>query len=403
MSNRKVNKSRRVLMNRTLGLGALGAAVPSSWTKPLVNSVILPVHAQTSPVFGFSVEKTQSGGPSPAILEGDVIEYTIVVTNTGTGPLTSVVVTDTMPDGTVVVLTGETESLATNGVLDIEEAWTYETSYTVSLDDVVAGASLTNSVSVEVAEVLEPEVDSVDTPVILEPSFTVEKTQSGGPNPAMLVGDVLDYTIVVTNTGNIPLTEVVATDTMPDGTVLMLANPSESISMNSVLQVGETWIYESTYTVTFDDVAAADNLTNTVSVEVAEIIDTESDEVDTPVVPVVCPDIVIENVTTSMMMSGDVVCSLNFDVFSSGSTLTVTSITNSALSEDAAVGYDTFPVDITDMSGTRVSWTGGFLTPECSFSGNFASDVVFTVVATCEGAIEPITMDFNLSDIAAMP
>lgn len=283
MSNKKVNKSRRSLLTTTLGLGALGAALPSTWTKPIVSAVVLPVHAMTSPVYSFSVVKTQSGGPSPAMVVDAVIEYTIVVTNTGTEPLTNVVATDTMPDGTVVVLSGETESLATDGVLEVAETWTYETSYTVTEADIVSGADLTNSVSVVTEEVPTPEVDSVDTPVEA----------------------------------------------------------------------------------------------------------------------VVCPDIVIGGVVTTTNGSGAVFCSLTFDVFSSSATpLTVTSITNTTLSLGATVTYEAFPAVVTDAAGTRVAWTGGFATPECQNS--FASTVVFTVDATCEGAIDPITMDFTLADIAAM-
>ena len=119
--------------------------------------------------------------------------------------------------------------------------------------------------------------------------------------------------------------------------------------------------------------------------------------------PVVCPDIVIDRVTTSIMGSGEVQCSLNFNVLSADSTpLTVTSITNSTLSIGAAVTYEDFPVEITDTAGTLVAWTGGQSSPECGVGSNFASDVVFTVEATCEGALDPITMEFNLTDIAAM-
>jgi uncharacterized repeat protein (TIGR01451 family) len=285
MSNENVNKSRRVLLNTTLGVGALGAVLPSTWTKPLVNAVVLPVHAMTSPIYSFSVEKTQSGGANPAMVVGDVIEYSIVVTNTGDTDLTGVVATDTLPDGTVVVLSGEVESLATDGVLEVNETWTYATTYTVTEADIISGAALTNSVS------------------------------------------------VVTN----------------------------------------------------------------------EAPEEQDDSVDTPVVPVVCPDITIGNVVIGPAGSGAVICSLTFDVFSSDSTpLTVTGITNTALSTDAAVTYEAFPAIVTDVVGTRVAWTGGFTTPECQLPFFSSSAVDFTVTATCEGALDPITMDFNLADIAAL-
>lgn len=400
MGTKKVNKSRRALMNGSLGLGALGAIAPTSWTKPLVNSVILPVHAQTSPIYSFSIEKTQSGGPSPAMSDGDVIEYTILVINTGTEPLTNVVATDTMPDGTVVVLSGQTESLTNNGILDVDEMWTYETSYTVSQDDIDAGAALVNSVEVGVAEVPMTQVDDAVTPVTADGSFAVEKTQSGGANPVMLVGDEIEYTIVVTNTGGISLTGVVATDTMPDGSIVILSDPAESLSANNVLEVGEAWTYLTSYTATADDVRAGVDLINTVSVVTNEVPDPQTDDEETPVVAVVCPEIVIGGVVIGPG-SGPEACTLSFDIFSADAAtpLEITNITNSELSLGATVEYD-FPLIVTDSMGSRVSWTGMIATPECNdFS---VSNVVFTVTATCEGAVDPFTTDFNLSDIAAM-
>ena len=285
MSNDRVNKSRRVLLRSTLGLGALGAALPSTWTKPIVSAVVLPTHAQMSPI----------------------------------------------------------------------------------------------------------------------PDFSVQKSQSGGPNPAMVVGDVIEYTIVVTNTGGVDLTEVVATDTLPDGSVVVLADPVESVTTNGVLEIDETWTYMTTYDVTEADIMSGAALTNSVSVAVAEDVPDQTDDVATPVVPVVCPEIVIGNVTIAPAGSGAVLCGLTFDVLSADATpLTVTGITNTPLSVDSAVTFEAFPAMVTDTTGTRVAWQGGFVSPECQLPFFSNSDVVFTVTATCEGALDPIEMEFTLTDIAAM-
>ncbi|MBK7221667.1 MAG: hypothetical protein IPH94_10170 [Saprospiraceae bacterium] len=39
------------------------------------------------------------------------------------------------------------------------------------------------------------------------PSLTIAKDQTGGPNPITAAGQTIDYTIVVTNTGNQTQTE----------------------------------------------------------------------------------------------------------------------------------------------------------------------------------------------------
>ena len=48
MSSNKVNTNRRKVLLSTAGLGVLGSALPSQWSKPLVSAVISPVHADMS-------------------------------------------------------------------------------------------------------------------------------------------------------------------------------------------------------------------------------------------------------------------------------------------------------------------------------------------------------------------
>ncbi|MBK6281978.1 MAG: hypothetical protein IPF54_04305 [Draconibacterium sp.] len=59
---------------------------------------------------------------------------------------------------------------------------------------------------------------------------------------------------------------MIASDLLPDGSAGSLTGPTESISANSELNVGESWTYTISYTVTQTDVDAGTDLTNTVSV-----------------------------------------------------------------------------------------------------------------------------------------
>ena len=237
----------------------------------------------------------------------------------------------------------------------------------------------------------------------MDGSFSVEKLQSGGPNPVTLTGDVIEYTITVTNTGTIDLTDVVATDTLPDGTVVVLSNPQESMAADGVLEVGESWVYETTYTVSADDISASATLTNMVSVEVAELPDPEVDSVDTPLDPVPgeCPLLVIGNVTVSPVQSGSEPCTISFEVLSadSGVDVTIISITNSATTD--TITYDTFG-EASDTMGPRVIWSGSPQALDCAVPAN---DITFTVTYTCDednvnGA--EFTADFLLSEIGAL-
>ncbi|NLA66535.1 MAG: DUF11 domain-containing protein, partial [Leucobacter sp.] len=63
-------------------------------------------------------------------------------------------------------------------------------------------------------------------------------------------GDILNYTVVVKNTGNVTLEDVTVEDSL---VTLTNAMRTESISPDGKLEVGETWTYEYTYTVTQAD------------------------------------------------------------------------------------------------------------------------------------------------------
>jgi len=265
MSVKKVSQARRALLQGTIGAATAVAVLPSSWTKPVVSAVLLPAHAMTSER-SLSVTKEQTGGPRPADTEGDVIEYTVTVMNTGNVAITGVVVTDTMPDGTVVVLTDPVESMTSDNILEVMETWTYTVSYTVTLADLMAGNDLINSVS------------------------------------------------------------VTADDVTPD----------------------------------IDD----------------------SDDESTPVTVPVCPLPAIINVVESGPTSGSAPCTITFDVVSSdGTTLTVTNIVDAGAGVGTTVTYDPFG-DVTDTTGIRVVISSTAGAPFCNDPTLFG-DITFTVTTTC--------------------
>lgn len=101
----------------------------------------------------------------------------------------------------------------------------------------------------------EPTDSDDDTQMFIQtPSMVIAKDQTSGPNPVSAAGQVIGYTIVVSNTGNITLNNVVAQDILPDGSTGVLAGPFESVSSNGELNVGENWIYVINYTATQSDI-----------------------------------------------------------------------------------------------------------------------------------------------------
>ena len=57
------------------------------------------------------------------------------------------------------------ETLSSDGVLEAGEMWTYTTSYTVTLDDLIDGGDLVNTVVVEAAEVASQSTETATTNV----------------------------------------------------------------------------------------------------------------------------------------------------------------------------------------------------------------------------------------------
>jgi uncharacterized repeat protein (TIGR01451 family) len=240
------------------------------------------------------------------------------------------------------------------------------------------------------------------------PSFSVEKIQSGGPNPVTVAGDVLEYTITVTNTGNSPLTGVVATDTLPDGTVVVLSDPAESVAADGVLGVGEQWVYVRLYTASVNDVSGT-ALINVVSVAVDGLTTQQVDSADTPVTPAqdLCSMAVTGNTVFGPVSGTSVppVCSLTFDILSgtAGVPLTIVSVTNNALPADNTITYDTFG-EATEITGPRVVWRGPASdAPFCSdLMPTDQNDITFTVTATCTAAGgREFTQSFTLADVLA--
>jgi len=77
-----MNKKRTDIKRRHLVLGSIGvsAALPTQWTKPLVNSVLTPTHAQMSPIT-FDGAGTFSGPIAATDATGVRIVWTGPATN----------------------------------------------------------------------------------------------------------------------------------------------------------------------------------------------------------------------------------------------------------------------------------------------------------------------------------
>ncbi|WP_442267608.1 DUF7507 domain-containing protein [Tenacibaculum sp. ZS6-P6] len=214
---------------------------------------------------------------------GDSIDYTFVVSNTGNVTLSSVVLNDPLLGGVVSgPVSGDTNS---NNLLEVDETWTYTASYTLLQSDVDSG-SVVNTATVSGSSPSGTGVsDDSDDPnnptntdansdgepddptvVSLPESPSIGITKVGVLNDGgdgLQAGDSIDYTFVVSNTGNVTLSSVVLNDPLLGGVV---SGPvSGDTNSNNLLEVDETWTYTASYTLLQSDVDSG-SVVNTATV-----------------------------------------------------------------------------------------------------------------------------------------
>ncbi|WP_040480634.1 PKD domain-containing protein, partial [Mariniradius saccharolyticus] len=148
-----------------------------------------------------SVQKIQVGGPNPVTNPNQVIEYRISVSNVGNKNISNVSVLDFLP-GTPnpVVLNVESGDTIDPGILNVGEEWIFSIYYSVTQAVFDLGENIVNVVNVASTQIPGPVVASASTPIVQSPALSIDKSVAESSFDA--VGDVLNYNIVVTNTGN---------------------------------------------------------------------------------------------------------------------------------------------------------------------------------------------------------
>ena len=179
---------------------------------------------------------------------GDTINYTITVENTGNTTLTGVSITDTITDsaGEALTLTSGPTYGGTgtfDGTLDVGESVTYDATFEITQQAVNAGG-VSNTASVTSKDpagndVTDSTASATEDSIPRNAAMTVDKTadvddNGDGKNG---VGDVIQYTVTVTNTGNVTLTDVDLSDELRLGS--STATPEDNTNNDSPAG----WIY----------------------------------------------------------------------------------------------------------------------------------------------------------------
>jgi gliding motility-associated-like protein/uncharacterized repeat protein (TIGR01451 family) len=148
---------------------------------------------------GLTVNKSAS--PSTYTLAGEVITFTIDVENTGNVTITGITVTDPLTG-----LNSAIASLAPGG------KQTFTQTYQITQANLNSG-SVTNIATVTGKDPDSETVSANDSETIkanLQPELSITKSASPGKYNSQ--GEEITYTIVVKNTGNVNITDIVLTD-----------------------------------------------------------------------------------------------------------------------------------------------------------------------------------------------
>lgn len=188
-----------------------------------------------------SINLVKSALPGP-YEEGDEVLYTFTVINTGTLDLTNVNITDAK----VGIVGGPIALLPVGG----SDSTTFTGTYTYTADDVAAGGCINVATATGVdangnvvADSDDAEIFNLAPPEM--PAITLTKMITNGNDFGE--GDTIEYSFVVTNTGDVTLSNVTVTDPL-------LTVAGGPISMNP-MDVDST-TFTGSYVVTAADVTA---------------------------------------------------------------------------------------------------------------------------------------------------
>jgi len=205
---------------------------------------------------------------------GDTINYTVSITNSGTVTANEVVFKDTAPAGTIFV----DGSVTVNGVPKPDA----NPNAGIELGDIPPGGFVVVNFSVKVMYIPDPpqaiNVATVDYKVRINPRGPLEdRTTDSNEVTTELekveltaikkvdkstadIGDILTYTIEITNTGTVTAMDVKFTDDIPEGTEFV----PDSLYVDGVLQLG----VKPSDTVLLGDIEPGQTVTVTFKVEV---------------------------------------------------------------------------------------------------------------------------------------
>ena len=189
---------------------------------------------------GLTLVKTASSagaGPGP----GASIDYDFAVTNTGNVSLTSLSIADSLaaPAGPALSVTCPSAPLAPGGTASCTA------SYTVTQADVDNGSVNNQATALAVAPssaTVTSNESTASVPIAQAPALTLAKSVT--PQTADEVGDRVDYTFAVTNSGDTTITDLAIDDTLtaPAGPLSPISCPVTTLAPDQVTECTASYV-----------------------------------------------------------------------------------------------------------------------------------------------------------------
>ncbi len=334
------------------------------------------------------------------------LNYTITVTNTGDTGMTGVTPVDTLSQGAssqILTLTGPSGDGGTIGTLDVGEAWTYTASHAVTQAEMDDGNDLVNTVDVTTTEMgATVRSDSATTTITQNPAFTIVKVVD---QTNITAPTTLTFTITITNTGNVTLTNPVFTDVLTQGgsNRNLTTGPtltSGDTDSDGEVDVGEVWVYTATRAVTQGNINNGNDFVNTGTFDSDQVgpqSDTSTTTITAP------PSISVTKVpdVASVNNAGDLI-TYTITITNTG-TSTVTGITVSdPLLSSISCTPGTGPNPNNLGPGSVATCTGTYTVLQSDFDNNGGGDgdIDNTATVTANGGVNEtanaaVTLNIN--------
>lgn len=322
------------------------ATADSDQTTPVTDDEIVSI-ANTPAI---RLQKTVTSG-APFENVGDVINYQLVATNIGNAQLLDVVITDA---GATIDSCVPTQP----AVLDLTETLVCQASYSVTQTDIDNG-SYTNAASVSGEDAVGTVVSDDDQVTVggpgAGPDMTlVKQADTAGP---VDVGDVINYTLTTSNTGNVTLFGVVVVDDL----ITLDCTPAIPADLNPAEQI----VCTGSYTVTAADVDAQQPIVNNATASGTDPDGNTIERDDSTDTPVRNPELTLIDSASFCRQDGAFISWQAEAVGSGDPNLTIRWIANDGsgdvveeLTDQPLTGELPWPGIELDADGNAINWPG---------------------------------------------